>query len=90
MDLMKPGCLHNYDEFCREWASGYLGNGRVICKDPAALGAYLRQNFLFLRRTRQDVGMELPPVNKIVHDIDYDEKLLAKDLELAKTLAITT
>lgn len=88
MDLMSQGCLHSYSEFLREWASGFAGNNRIVCKDPAALGSYLRQNFLFLRRTRAEVGLELPPVNKIVHTIDYDEKLMEKDIELAKTLAI--
>jgi len=90
LNLMKPGCLGTRDQFVREWGSEVFRNGKskFICKDPAALGTYLRQNFLFLRRTRQDVGMELPPINKITHVIDYDEYEMEKDLQLAKTLAI--
>ena len=90
LNLMKPGCLGTRDQFVREWGSEVFRNGKskFICKDPAALGTYLRQNFLFLRRTRQDVGMELPPINKITHIIDYDEYEMEKDLQLAKTLAI--
>jgi superfamily II DNA or RNA helicase len=91
LDLMKPGCLGEKWDFIREWA-GYTkvfnNKTRVICKDPAALGTYLRQSFLFLRRTRAEVGMELPPINKIVHTIDYDEDVMEKDMELAKILAI--
>ena len=92
LDLLKPGCLGTLVDFVREWGafnSYYNGKGRkFVCKDPAALGTYLRQNFLFLRRTREEVGMELPPINKIVHTIDYDQEIMDKDIQLAKTLAI--
>lgn len=83
LNLLKPGCLGSLGSFQTEW-TGHS----VSVKDPAALGTYLRENFLFLRRTREEVGRELPPVNKIVHTVDYDEDEAEKSTDLARKLAI--
>ena len=42
-------------------------------KDPRALGSYLREKYLMLRRTTVDVGRELPQLNTIVTDVALDE-----------------
>ena len=84
MEVLKPGALGKRDDFMREWL-GYDGK-RV--KDPKALGAYLREQFLMLRRTRQEVGRELPPINRIVHTVDYDQEKVEESKELARTLAL--
>jgi SNF2 family DNA or RNA helicase len=86
MNLIKEGCLGNIYDFMREWAGG--GNGKQI-KNPKALGTYLRENFLFIRRTREDVQRELPPVNKIVHTVDFDKEAVEGIEEIAKKLAIS-
>lgn len=78
-----PGSLGSKEEFLREWTDG----GREV-RSPEALGSYLRENFLFLRRTREEVGMELPPVNKIVHYVDVDQEEVRKSEEIAKTIAL--
>lgn len=82
-NLIKDGCLDYKYNFMREWCN----DGNIV-GDPKALGTYLRENNLFLRRTRKDVGRELPPLNKIVHTVDFDESELNKIQDLAKTLAI--
>lgn len=84
IDCIKPDGLGNRYDFMREWL-GY--NGKSV-EDPQALGTYLRENFLMLRRTRKDVGRELPPINKIVHTVGYDEKEVEKADEIARKLAI--
>lgn len=84
-NLINPGCLGTYYEFIREWCD----YGKVV-KDPVALGTYLREKYLFLRRTRKDVGRELPPVNKVIHNVSYDCKSVESALDIAKTLAIKT
>lgn len=89
MDLIKPGSLGKPDEFAREWANGYYGRKMQI-KNPIALGTYLRENYLFLRRTRKDVQRELPPVNTIIHTVGYDEKAVEKAEAIAKQLAYKT
>lgn len=88
LNIIKPECLGHKDDFLREWASHYLSNGRAVVRDPQALGSYLRDNYLFLRRTRKDVGMELPRVNTIVQNVDYDEEAVKDFEEIARTLAI--
>lgn len=84
LDLIKPGCLGKRDDFMREWI-GY--NGKVV-DDPKALGTYLRDNFLFFKRSRAEVGRELPQINRIVQHVDYDEAEYEKTEALAKQLAI--
>jgi SNF2 family DNA or RNA helicase len=83
LNIIKQGCLGYHDDFMREW-TGYS----KIVKEPQALGTYLREQLLMLRRTRKEVGMELPPINKIVHTVGYDEDEVEKADELARKLAI--
>lgn len=84
LDLIKPGCLGSREDFLREWANTY---GRVI-SNPQALGTFLRENYLFLRRTRSDVGQELPPVNTLVETVDFDEEALQEVETTARMLAL--
>ncbi|WP_170172521.1 SNF2-related protein [Hymenobacter rigui] len=86
LDLLNPGCLGDRWDFLREWAVPQGMHHRI--RDPRALGTYLRENFLFLRRTRADVGRELPPVNTIVHTVGYDEHTVQESEALAKQLAL--
>src|ERR1035437_4598306 len=84
-NCMREGVLGPYSEFIQEWCSGY--NAHTV-KKPEALGAYLRENFLFLRRTRADVGLELEEVNTIVHTVEYDEEAVKSVEAIARQLAI--
>lgn len=83
MRFLDRDVLGEKHEFKREWCTemGYL-------RDPEALGAYLRDQHVFLRRTRADVGRELPPVNTVVEPIGYDVKQVRSADELARTLAL--
>ncbi len=83
MPILKPGALGDFNEFSREWC----GYARQVT-DPPALGSYLRENHLFLRRTRADVGRELPPVNKIVHTVGHDEEAVQKVEDVCRALAM--
>ncbi len=82
-NIIKPDCLGYRDDFLREW-TGYS----KLVKDPKALGAYLREQMLFLKRTRKEVGRELPPLNTIVHTVEYDSEEVEKAEHIAKQLAI--
>ena len=79
-NFLAPGHLGTYGEFVSEWGDGQ--NGRV--RDAEALGAWLRSEQIYLRRTRADVGRELPEVNKVTHMIDFR----AEALERLKTPAL--
>lgn len=73
MDALVPGALGGYDEFLREWC----GEGALL-KDAEMFGSYLRREGIMIRRTRKEVGRELPEVNKIIHPIDADQAELDK------------
>ncbi len=83
IDLLNPGALGSLDEFMREWTTGH-----DIVSNPKALGSFLRENHFFLRRTREEVGMQLPPVNRIVHTVGHDEAKMESVMDLAKSLAM--
>lgn len=87
MNVIDPGCLGNQYDFQREWCRGYKKD-KPLLADPDAFGAFLQQNCLMIRRTREEVGMQLPEVNKIVQYIDADEQSVKEELDLAEKLAI--
>ena len=87
-EVIRPDALGGYSEFCREWCGGQSFGGKASISDPKAFGHYMRDIGLMIRRTRRDVGRELPPLTKIPHHVDHDEAKLedvAKSMtELAK------
>ncbi len=85
-DVICPGQLGDHDEFVREWCTPIYG-GKHKLNDPKAFGSYLRENWIMLRRSRKDVGRELPPVTHIPHTIDSDTRELHKIAGSAGELA---
>lgn len=83
MSIIKPGCLGTAEEFSREW-TGFTNS----VKDPKALGSYLREQHLFLRRTRADVGRELPQVNKIILPVEFDDEAWEEAEKVARMLSL--
>lgn len=85
IDVLRPDVLGTQEEFLREWCVG----GEKI-KDPQAFGDYLRREGIMLRRTRVDVGRELPPVSRIPHAVDTDahtlDQIRGSAVELAKII----
>lgn len=74
INVIAPGALGSQQEFYAEWCEFGPG-GKMIVKDPPALGAYLRESNLFLRRTTRDVGRELPKVTRLAEEVPYNEKI---------------
>lgn len=70
MDILMPGALGTLEEFRREWCD------LDRLRDPLAFGEYLRREGMMLRRSRQDVGQQLPPVQQLIEHIDADEHVL--------------
>jgi len=85
LDVIKAGALGTKAEFLREWCPD-----EASIKDPKAFGEYLRREGLMIRRTRADVGRELPPVLKIPHYVDCDrhklDSIKSSAVELAKII----
>ena len=82
VDLVEPGALGGRDEFLREWCVA-RGIGKWAVEDPDALGTYLREQHIMLRRVRSG-----RPVNTIVQQVDYDHDVAAAAEDLARTLAL--
>ena len=76
LDVIQPEALGDRAEFVREWCTP-IPNGKARLNDAREFGAYLRREGLMLRRTRADVGRELPPLERIVHEIEADESAMA-------------
>lgn len=89
LDVVCPGQLGTWEEFAREWVTYTFGDKPKI-SDPKAFGVYTREAGLMLRRTRKEVGRELPPITVVPHSIDCDESVLDKmkgqAIELAKLI----
>jgi SNF2 family DNA or RNA helicase len=86
-NLIAPDALGTREEFLREWCVT-VGNNKHKVSDPVALGQYLRNRHLFLRRTRKDVGREIPAITRIVQEIEFDQKLFSQELGTADELAL--
>lgn len=83
IEMIEPGALGTWDEFTREWC--HMGAGdKWIVDDPEALGTYLREKLLVIRRERQ--GRK---VNKLPIELDWDDDAAKQDDALTKALAIT-
>ncbi|WP_099024368.1 SNF2-related protein [Mycolicibacterium palauense] len=79
MNILRPGCLGTREEFLREWGGGSWtteSNGKVRIKNPEALRAHLKSLGLFLRRTREDVGIQLPAIETIEQQVPSDSRRL--------------
>lgn len=83
MQFIDDAVLGSYADFCREWVDH---SGRIT--DPKALGTFLREQNVMLRRLKSDVGLELPKVSRIVEYVDYDAKTVESIEALARQLAI--
>lgn len=87
--VLAPDALGEYNEFLREWCVAD-GGDKARLSDAKEFGAYLRREGIMLRRTRAEVGRELPDLSKIVHEIDADQKALdalkGSAVELAKVV----
>lgn len=88
IDVLLPGALGTREEFLREWCTAER-DGKASIQDPERFGSYLRSEGIMLRRTRAEVGRELPPMSKIVHTIDANLDVLDKVAGDAVALART-
>lgn len=91
LSVLFSDSIGSYAEFNREWCGGNdYGGDRSMIKDPKAFGTYLREQGLMLRRTRAEVGRELPDLSKIPYVIEADleefDKIESSAVNLAKVL----
>lgn len=89
--VLRPGVLGTPNEFAREWCKITSGLGaKTRIAEPEAFRAWLTDQGALLRRTRKDVGIELPPVSLIEQHVEVDEKVWHSEagnaLEIARLI----
>lgn len=85
-ETLAPGRLGSRVEFLREWCHEHGGDKAVI-RQPDAFGSWLRDQGLFIRHTRAEVGRELPPVTTTVQQVECHTERLAEVGEQVRELA---
>ncbi len=95
LKVIAPDSLGTREEFYQEWCGGGGGDPSKVCvKDPVALGTYLRESGLLIRRTRKDIGRELPPLSIVRHVVECDHRRIdeaeADVAELARRVLART
>lgn len=84
LEILRPGALGTHEEFLTEWC---LAGEKHPIRDPKAFGSYLRDHALMLRRTRKEVGRELPSLSTIIEPVESGAVDLASDTtELARLI----
>lgn len=81
MQYIDPDILGPWEEFVREWCKAE--RGKWLVSDPDALGSYLRECTVVIRRKGQ--GRK---VNRLVVNVDYDDDVAAESEDLARSLAM--
>jgi SNF2 family DNA or RNA helicase len=76
IQVLLPDALGAHEEFIREWCSAAPGD-KARLREPDEFGNYLRREGIMLRRTRRDVGRELPPVTVVPHIVETDQAVMA-------------
>ncbi|GAC1393635.1 MAG: hypothetical protein NVSMB47_01280 [Polyangiales bacterium] len=77
LEILRPGALGTHEEFVREWCHGSdPGAEHARIGEPRAFGIHARDSGLMLRRTRAEVGRELPAMSKVPHHVDSDLEAL--------------
>jgi len=92
LDMTFPDQVGTPEEFGETWCGGGSSE-KAIIQDTKAFNSYLRENGMMVRRSRADVGRELPPRQTIVHYVESDreafDKATASCDEMARILLST-
>lgn len=89
LSVLAPDGLGTREEFVREWCVD-SGDGKAKVKDPAALGAYLRDEGIVLGRSEDELGIVLPEAERFVLPVESDtdvlDRLTGDAAEMARLL----
>lgn len=81
-EVINPGALGTRSEFAQEWCGRSELDDKSEIEKPEAFGSYLRSSGLMIRRTRKEVGRELPGITIVPHHVGAD---LAKLSEVSSS-----
>lgn len=82
-DSINRGCLGTKVRFQLTWCDEH---DTKLVMNPDALGTWLRDRGLYLRRNKQDVALEMPGKQKVIEPIDGDNKKFQELLKEAVRL----
>lgn len=87
VEFISPGALGSWNEFLIEWCKPH--GSHWVVKEPDTLGAYLQESAISLRRTEDsdEVRSQLPPLNKVVIEVDWNADDAQSDEDLQRSLA---
>lgn len=87
VEVIAPGALGTWHEFTVNWCTTH--GTHWIVKDPAALGAFLQDEGIALRRTSADaeVAATLPALSRVITEVGWNEGDAQSDRELQRSLA---
>jgi superfamily II DNA or RNA helicase len=88
--VVAPGALGAWDEFSREWCTQGTERRKTRITDPLAFGAWLRDSGIMLRRTRREVGRQLPPVVRSVVEVEWSAEAFSEIEDAIINLATKT
>ncbi len=89
VSILRPGLLGTREEFLREWCKDSFKSKGVV-KDPDALGAYLQESLMVLRRKKSDVGQEAKQTAPHIEWVEPNAKAVSDTVVLAQQLAVKT
>lgn len=85
MNLVDYNCLGDRASFLREWCDSG-GDQRIVLK-PAVLHDHLKREGLMIRRTKREVGLQMPPKERSIVPVDHDDHVYADLIREAASLA---
>lgn len=88
VEFIAPGALGGWYEFLHNWC---IQNGsHWVVKDPSALGSFLLEEGIALRRTNEhpEVSKTLPPLEKHVLEVAWNDTPVQANREEQRALAI--
>lgn len=84
--LLRDDTLGTMDEFAIEWCR--WDGKRYVVNEPDLLGEHLREIGATLKRTEDEVDKQLPPLNLVLHQVDYDASEIEAVEDRARMLAM--
>lgn len=74
LSVLNPGLVGDKGEFGREWCKSTHGLDRKTrIADPEAFRQWMTDQGVFLRRTREEVGIQMPALNAAEYPVDVDD-----------------
>ncbi|SHE67315.1 SNF2 family N-terminal domain-containing protein [Kaistia soli DSM 19436] len=82
LQFIDANVLGDYYDFQREWTK----DGKHL-SEPKALGTFLREQHVYLRRTKEDVGQQMPAVNRVIQTVEHHQADLDAVEAIVRALA---